>query len=243
MPKRGRSASRTRATKRARTAKPAFRKRSRMTPKVMLAMARGAVLRAAETKYITTTTENAQLTHNGGVGPVYVALTNMLGTAQGTTQNTRLGDEVWPKGLSIKIWLSNKLDRPNVMYRVIVFTAPPDQITSLSPAGLFQNVIANKMIDYFNTDRYSIKYERMIQPFSGDYSLESGATNKEHSKSLKIWIPLTGKLTYTTDTGNIPKYQKHILQLAIVAYDAFGTLLTDVIASHTTVARFYFKDL
>lgn len=238
MPKRSRSSSFKRTAKRTRKA-PA---RSRMNSKLMLRMARSAVLRTCETKYISSGVENNQLFHNGGAGPTYVWFTNMLATAQGSQQFNRVGDEVWPKGLSVRLWLSNKLDRPNVMYRIMVISVPPDQLTATNPSGLFAGAIGNKMLDYVNTDRYTVKYSKLIQPFSGDYSLETGAANKEHSKMVKFYLPLKGKLAYTVDNGALPRYQKHILSLVVIAYDAYGSIATDNIASFSYLARFYFKD-
>lgn len=201
-------------------------------------------LKTAETKYGSQNAENQQLYHNGGAAGTYNHIQNMLQTAQSTTQNGREGDKINAKGLSIHLWLSNKLDRPNVMYRVIVYTCPFDQYTAASPSGFFQGLHANKMIDYVNTDKYKILYTRLIQPFSGDFSLESGATNKEHSKELKIYVPLKNKLiTYGTDGGLVPNNQSSILCLGIIAYDSYGSLTSDNIASFSYVTKFYFKDV
>jgi len=219
-----------------------LRRRPKMNSKIMIKLARNAVLKTCETKYVTLAAENINLYHNGGATAAYVIAGNLLGTTQTNTQNGRLGDEVWPRGLAIKLWLSNKDTRPNVMYRVMVVATPPDQVASTSPANLFQAVLGNKMLDYVNTDKYQIKYEKLVQPFSGDYSLESGSTLKEHSKAMKIWIPFKGKLTYALDAGSIPKYQRHCLSLCVIPYDAYGSIATDNIASVAYTARFYFKD-
>lgn len=208
---------------------------------------RAASLRVAETKYRSYSEEARELYHNGGsaLGGFWpVQTSNMLSTSQSNTQQGRNGDEVWPVGLSIKLWLSNKLDRPNVMYRILVIACPPDQATTAQPAGLMQGSIGNYMLDFVNTDKYNVKYQKIIKPFAGDYSLETGATNREHSTSHTFYLPLKkrGKLAYSADAGNLPKYQRDCLSLVVIAYDAAGTLTTNNIASMSFVYRFYFKD-
>lgn len=211
--------------------------------KSLVSLIKKVTLKQSETKYNSGSIENTQLFHNGGVGPTYVFLTNMLTTAQGQNQSQRLGDEVIAKGLSIKLWLSNKLDRPNVMYRIILLAVPPQEAVSTNPSGLFKGSIGNKIVDYIDTDKYKVIKNIMIKPFAGDYSLESGATNKEHSTYRKIWIPLKNrKIVYSADNGAVAKYQNNILSLAVIAYDSYGSITTDNIASFACVYRFYFKD-
>lgn len=200
-------------------------------------------LKNAETKFYSNSVENVNLYHNGGTAPIYNTVGNLLNCPVGTTQLSRVGDSVIGRGLSVNLWLSNKLDRPNVMYRIYLFTAAHTDYSLSSPTGFFQGLHGNKMIDYMNTDRYKIIYHKIIRPFSGDYSLESGATNKEHSTQLKIYIPLKNRLIkYQTDGGAIPSYQGNLINMGIIAYDAYGTLLTDAIASYSYVTKFYFKD-
>lgn len=211
--------------------------------KSLTALIKKITLKTSETKFGSQNAENQQLYHNGGTAGTYNQIQNMLQTAQSGTQNGREGDRINAKGISIHLWLSNKLDRPNVMYRIVVYTCPFDQYTVASPSGFFQGLHANKMIDYINTDKYKLIYTKTIQPFSGDYSLESGATNKEHSRQIKIYIPLKNRtITYGTDGGVIPNNQNSILCMGIIAYDSFGSLTTDNIASFSYVTKFYFKD-
>lgn len=227
-----------------------FLRRKRTTKKGGVLRGKGLVrliknvsLRQSETKFQTLSGENLQLQHNGGTGPTYVRIFNLLATNQGQTQETRLGDKVIAKGLSIRLWLSNKLDRPNVMYRIIVFSGPRDQISIASPNNFFEAHIGNKMIDMVNTDKYKIIKQRIIRPFAGDYSLESSATNKEHSTYLAMYIPLKNRqVSYGNDNEDLPTFTRDCISVAILAYDAYGTLTTDTIASFSYLTKFYFKD-
>lgn len=203
---------------------------------------RNVALRNTETKYTERGGENLQLYHNGGTGSSFGQLYNLMSTFQGDNVNQRAGNEVFAVGMSIKLWLSNKLDRPNVMYRIIIFTAPV--VPTISVTDMFDTSGGgnNHMISYVNTEKYKVVYNRIVQPFSGDFSLESGSANKEHSRLVKIWLPFKNSRVPYHNASDQPKYDKHNLHLAIVAYDAYGTLEMDNIASFSINARFYFKD-
>lgn len=215
---------------------------TRALPRVV----RSLVLKNTETKYNVNGYDNYQLYHNSGTqvaGVNYLTyFSNLLSTSVGTSQNTRIGDSVFGRFLSIKLWLSNKSDRPNVMYRIAVVSVPPDQLVG-NPAGLFKGEAGNKIIDSINTDRYKIIYHKIVKSQANDYSLESGATLKEKSIYHKITIPLKNRMIkYSLDSGVTPSYQNNCLSLMVLAYDATGTLTTDNIASYSMLYKFYFKD-
>ncbi|PAT00922.1 hypothetical protein CI105_09320, partial [Candidatus Izimaplasma bacterium ZiA1] len=85
-----------------------------------------------EDKSFVVTEENQQLFHNK---PLYAA--KFLGDIQqgvsdgdtSTTSGTgvkaiRVGDQIRLKNINMRFWLSNKLDRPNCMYKLILFWYP-----------------------------------------------------------------------------------------------------------------------
>ena len=82
-------------------------------------------LKNSETKHTHQIIENVQLYHNV---PVSVT-TSLLFTDQGISDTAsgtqafsmRIGDEICPRGIALKFWIANKLDRPDVIYRIIVF--------------------------------------------------------------------------------------------------------------------------
>lgn len=223
---------------------PYAKKRGRPTTKKgLVKLIKNVSLSTVETKYYILAGQNQQLQHNGGLGPSYNRIYNLLGSSQGTGQENRVGDECIAKGLAIRIWLSNKLDRPNVMYRIIVYSGPRDQASIASPNNFFEAHTTQKMLDMVNTDKYTVIRSKIIQPFAGDYSLESGATNKEHSKLIKFYIPLNNrKVLYGNDNEDLPTENKNCISVAIIAYDAYATAETDTIASYSYLTKFYFKD-
>ena len=86
------------------------------------------LMRVAETKNYNIANENQQLYHNTGtsgfsfVGPIL--FNPWRGIPLGTNNHQRIGDEVYPRGMKMRLWMANKLDRPNIYYRVIVAILP-----------------------------------------------------------------------------------------------------------------------
>ncbi len=183
--------------------------------------------------------ENGQLYHNK---PFYV--NNLYGIiTQGSEDGTgappaampvRVGDRIELKNINIRLWLSNKLDRPNVMYKGILFNYPQG-VTPSDPVVWFTQT--NKMLDRYNDkaitilDTFILKSQEMY---------DNGTEKWEHSylatlnKSYK-----NKKVTYLTNSANVAKQN---LGFAIVCYDAYGTLQTDNIASFAYNLQITFED-
>ena len=168
--------------------------------------------------------ENIQLYHNKAN-----YLPSWLRCKQGTAdpnnlsaQLVRIGDEMYLRNVNIRFWLSNKLDRPNVMYKCYLFWY--DSGLTLSDA-LCYFTQTNKMLDRINNENISVIDSKTI--FSGP-SYENGTEKHEHSYLCTLngsWK--NKKITYD-EGGSVPK--KRDIGTIVVCYDAFGTLQTDNIA-------------
>lgn len=169
--------------------------------------------------------ENVQLYHNKTI-----YLGKWLNCKQGTADPNnlvdrlvRIGDEFYLRNINIRLWLSNKLDRPNVMYKCFLFWYDADATLSDTTCYFTQT---NKMLDRINDEQISIIDKQTI--FSGA-SYENGTEKHEHSYLCTLkgsWK--SKKITYD-EGGAQPK--KRDIGLMVVCYDAFGTLQTDNIAS------------
>ena len=200
----------------------------------LVKMIKSIALGQAETKRIITAQENQNVYHNTP-GILY----NLLATSQSNSQSGRIGDEVIAQYLKLKLWLSNKSDRPNVMWRVIVYCPRP----GTSIIDWQSGSATNRILAVVDTDKLNLKSQKILNPPPGDYSIESGAALKERSRYLALNINVKGqKVSYFTDNDTVPKLQKHNICVAIIAYDAYGTLITDNIASYAYSYEFYFKD-
>lgn len=206
----------------------------------------------AETKFIRLTSENLGLNHNVGLGGTAgpVVYGNLLRTDQGTNQNQRTGDSIFAKYLKLKIWISTKADRPNVMFRMMIISTPMDQVNTTGPADFWRNYNGNRILDYVNTDKYGIVWSKIVKITHGDTSFEigippeGGSKLHEVSKYVNIYVPLNRKISYQTDTSGTPtpSKQRDCLSLCIIPYDAFGTLTTDTIATYASCGLFCYKD-
>lgn len=199
-------------------------------------------LKQCETKSTTYNAENINLYHN----TPYILSTNMLATTQGITDSdrgsgnpisNRLGDEIVARGISVKIWVANKADRPNVMYRVFVFRYRSND--TVNDTLLFTGDIGNRMLTTIDTEKIKILKHYQFNLNSGQNAI-TGTTDKEAHKMIKFYVPLKNYKIKYSDAAQIPKFSD--IGMCIVVYDSYGTLTTDNIASCAVVRKFYFKD-
>ena len=187
-----------------------------------------------EKKSFTWLDENKQLLHNKGD---YVL--NFLHCNQGVTDNedgssqlNRIGDEIVLKNINVRLWLSNKQDRPNVMYKAYLFWYDPD--ATLSDSYCYFTA-QNKMLDRINNEVISVIDSKTL--FSGpSYS----ATGNERSQLLTLNGSWKGKKIKYDEAGTVPKFKT--IGLCVVCYDAYGTQQTDNIASYAYNASIRFID-
>ncbi len=200
-------------------------------------IAKKQVMRLAETKTVGKQTENVQLFHNKAL-----YLQNLLATTQGvedpndlSTAAARIGDSVSLTNVNIKFWLSNKLDRPNVMYRLIMFWYDTPLVLSDAICFFTQT---NKMLDRPNNENISIIDQKYI--FSQAMYL-NGTEKFEHSQLATLKGNWKGRKIQYDEGGSLPK--KRSIGVCVVCYDAYGTLQTDNIASLAYNYNMNFKDI
>lgn len=210
---------------------------SKTQAKSVRKIAKRTAMGLAETKTVGKQTENVQLFHNK---PLYIA--NLLATQQGTKDpndltnaTARIGDSVRLTSVNAKFWLSNKLDRPNCMYRLIMFWY--DTPTALSDAVVFFTQ-TNKMLDRPNNESISIIDQKYI--FSGPMYL-NGTEKFERSQLCTLKGNWKGRKIQYDEGGSLPK--KRSIGICVAVYDAYGTLQTDNIASLAYNYNMNFKDL
>ena len=198
--------------------------------KTVKSIAKKTLLSMSEKKVFGVQAENQQLYHNK---PYYVG--NILSCKQGvkddnglTARDARVGDEILIRNVNVRLWLSNKLDRPNVMYKCYLFWYDSD--TTLADSVVFFTQ-TNKMLDRINNEQISIIDQQTI--FSGPSYSTGVASDPGSAKEHSYLATLNGnwkarKITYD-DAGTVPK--KRDIGMVVVCYDAYGTLQTANIAS------------
>lgn len=225
----------------------------RMKKRAFAARVKKVILKAAETKRYQFASENVQLYHNNGTSnlgiPSGIQFNSWSSISLGTNRFQRVGDQIYPRGMALRLWLSNKSDRPNVLYRVIVCVVPKivaGTTTSLThdPFFVTYNAGSNNNILCAPVDPEKVSrvfYDKIISVHTGWGVPAPGGTNKEYSKLLKLWIRRKKRGVIEFDGANSIK--NNPILIGVYPYDAYGTLATDNIASCAYVGTMYFKDV
>ena len=149
--------------------------------------------------------------------------------------------------MSIKLGLTNKGDRPNLMYHVMVLhmlKAIGRTVTTYNNTFPFQTsqvgTTGNNMILLLD-QHHGIKtyYDKVITLDHG--SVSSGFLKEKHTM-LKIWLKCKNArpVVYNQDTANIVNRP---LLLYVIPYDSYDTLITDNMASYSYYTHMYYKDI
>lgn len=214
--------------------------------------------RVSETKYYDIGSDNQNLYHDvgKGTGPTQNQISlysDFWGQVpQGAGRNRRVGDKLTPLGIKLRIWLANKLDRPNIHYRIVLVTLPRNvngTIPNGSNIDLFPIVdsgsMASTLIAPLDMEKITkVWIDRVVKVEMGNSEAISGGASvgKESHRVFTRWIPMrkSRHIQYDNNGGNT---RNNIMHLYVIPYDSFGTLQTDNIASCSFHARLYFKDL
>jgi hypothetical protein len=187
--------------------------------------------------------QNVQLYHDasdgitaGSRGPLFTPLT---GLPQGTANGQRVGDNIFVKEVGMRIWLSNKSDRPNVMYRVSVVILPgSSSLPGPATSVVFPNAGTNYITAYPDTTQYSVIYDKIVNKDMGSLTQYATASSlRERSYFHDVVIPFNATVSYSgTNTATAALYA------FVTAYDAYGALAGDNIASFSYSTRIIYTD-
>jgi hypothetical protein len=190
----------------------------------------------SELKHYTLSTNNRQFSHNGSAGGVSGADTSVLtplqGLATGTNVGNRIGDDILAKKLDMNFFLSSKQDRPNVNYRLLVVVCPDNNGPSISQ--VLNTGGGNFLLNENSDERYLIIHDEIVPASVGAY-----LAGKEQSLVVKRSIPLNFPVSYGRSV-NTPAHAD--LRIYALAYDAYGTLNTDNIASMSAHCTLFYLD-
>lgn len=207
-------------------------------------------LKKAETKQTHFCEENVNMNHNSGILRRKLLQTNqgITDTDTGTSAySNRIGDEIVARGIKFKFWIANKDDRPNLMYRLIVFKY--QSLTTPTSTDIFKGSNGNRIMDDFDREAFTPLYQKIFKIQIGNsMSVKQGTAfitpadflRKEAYKYISFYVPLKNMKIKYADGGNVPKFND--IAMYLVPYDAYGTLTTDTIASVNWSYKFYFKD-
>jgi len=221
---------RTRTRRRPATTGALTRKQARTVAKI----AKRTIMKTTEAKHSNFAGENKQLFHNI---PYYTS--NLLQTSLGLEdedtpgKSMRVGDEIYLNNINARIWMSNKHDRPNVMYRIMLVEYTQGHTVDNALVFFTQT---NKMLDRVNNEKVRVLAAKYVKP-GADYTLNAHehsfliTMNKKYAKPRKVVYH---------NGGQVPK--KTNVALVVCCYDAFGTAQTDNIASFAYDLKLTWRD-
>nr|WAE42933.1 MAG: capsid protein [Cressdnaviricota sp.] len=224
---------------------------ARRTARTFQTRVNRAVMKKTETKYLDVGGENVQLYHNTGI-PGYAHVGPMIWNpwytiANGNNRASRIGDKISPLGMKIRLWLSNKLDRPNVSYRIVACIMPrlyqgavvgPG---SVDPApALTAGTLGNYAVLPWDKEKgIKVLYDKIVK-ITTPWGDATGNTQKECSKTHNLWIKRKSSRPIVYDNNGY--VLNNYFSLYVIPYDAYGSLTTDNIASMAYFYRLYWKD-
>lgn len=163
--------------------------------------------------------------------------TQGVGDPMNSSYSCRIGDEIKLRGLSLKMMLELNERYSDVTYRIILVRCAKNDTPTRT--NLFAGVSGNKMLDTFNSERFTILYNKLVKMrapnsstfgglsgFTGVNTQASGETTLSRAtKIVKIWIPYkaftkSGVLRYEQGSEQTKFYD---YQLLLYAYSNYST--------------------
>lgn len=214
------------------------------------------LMKKAETKFFDIGLEDQQLYHNLGWGTTLIPPTTItslptwfnpwINILQGSGRFNRIGDDITPRGISMKLWVANKTDRENTKVRIIVARIPK----------LFGGVVTTASFDPLQIANQGTNGNNLLKPPDTDKGVKflydrihvvgsqqvNNTAAKEKSKVIKLWIARKGNRTIKYDTTST-QIVNNPLAVYCIPYEQYSTLTTDRVASIAGFMRMYYKDV
>jgi len=210
------------------------------------------LMKRAETKSLIASSENVQLYHNMGASGVAfnaIIFNPWKFINQGAGANNRIGTEIYPRGLAVRMELFNKLDRPNITYRIVVAVIPKFY-NGAGTGSTFDwrdtTGSSNSLLSWVKPDAgIKILYDKIVRNEAHFSAIPSGTSGdqdgKEAHKMIKFYIKSKrGQKLLWDPTGDLVNKP---MVMYVIPYDSYGTLTTDNIASVSINTKYYWKDI
>jgi len=219
-----------------------------------------ALNKKSETKFYDIMMENRQLYHNlGGTGAaIPLSVTSLTpwfnpwaNISEGSRRYERIGNKITPTGMSINLYLANKVDRPHTQIRVIVAILPKLVGTTITTQQFDPFQIANggsngnNMILPVDADEgVKFLYDKIhvLDNMGSFASAPGGGYAKECTKYIKLWIKRKNArpIVYNDEDHTIINKP---LAVYCIPYEQYSTLTTDNVSSCAGYMRMYYKDV
>jgi hypothetical protein len=213
-----------------------------------------AIMKTAETKYHILGGDDTLLYHDRGtttataVGGTQGALIwdPWVNIGQGTGARNRVGDEIYPRGMALRLTMYNAGDRTALFYRIIVCKLNRVINGTGMTGGNFDIFDANGANDSIasivkNDQGVKVYYDKTFTvQGSTQWSVGADSTRKLRLfKKLFINPKGTKKIIYSAANQIV----NNPLAVFVLPYDAYASLRTDNVANCQYSCKLYFKDV
>jgi hypothetical protein len=230
-----------------------------------------SLYRMIETKESSRTgTINLALRHNNTIiygnwndannPTVLTTAMNPFSTAQAADDpmggvGSRIGDSINVRGLMIKGFFENALERSRVYYRVMLLRGAKGD--TFDRSTIFKGNSNNKMIDQVNNERFTIVSQKVFNvKTDGNWAANAvnasgvptgGTSGGIGTRTFKMWIPgvkfgRNGRVQY--ENGSTTQVKFYDYRIVILAYDWYGTPqdVNTVGRVNEMYTKLYYKD-
>jgi hypothetical protein len=157
----------------------------------------------------------------------------------GTLPYQRLGAQITLRRVTLRALFNSKDVRPNVTYRVVLVAAPTNSSTDTFAEWFATNSVITPLCAPVYPGICKVYCDKVIAPSQFSVTpLTSGGTPKERTVLFSHSISMHESVRYSSDSLATTR-----LVGIVIAYDAYGTLTIDNIASIANAAvGMYFTD-
>lgn len=210
-------------------------------------------MKKAETKYYTLGGDDTLLYHDRGtttataVGGTQGALIwdPWVNIGQGTGVRNRVGDEIYPRGMALRLTMFNAVDRQCLYYRIIVCKLNRVINGTGMTGGNFDMFDTNGSNDCIasmikNDSGVKVYYDKVFV-VQGNCLGPSGPQNRKNRMFKKLFINPKGSKKIIFSAANT--IINNPLAVFVLPYDEYATLRTDNVANCQYSCKLYFKDV
>jgi len=209
----------------------------------MVSLIRRTVLKTGELKIRYNLFDKVNVYHNcfynatGISSGALIHLNNATGMpAQGTGDNQRIGDEIMSSYYRIKLLFGQQSDRPNVNWRWVALSVPKGG--TISYGNWFVATTSNVLLDDPNRDYVKVIKSGFMRPNEAGLA---GGGGDEYTFTKRITVPYKKRIRFGPGNG-ATTHADDDLYLLMMGYDAFGTLLSDIVGYVQAEYALYYRD-
>lgn len=157
---------------------------------------------------------------------------------QGATDGARNGDEIYAKGIRLRMQLENDAGKHNNTWKFWLVEYSTSSGSPCNPTEFFHAITGNNLMDSIQTDRWTARLVGVYRTKARDVAADA-KTNVFVNK----WIPMKRKFCFKEDNSLvISKGIKQVYTLVGCCYDASNTAFNVACGNYRVNATLYFGD-